>query len=123
MKKVILITGASSGMGKVTAEELIKEGYIVYGAARNADKMKDLEKLGGKVLTMDVSDRNSIEAGVKRIIEEQGKIDVLWNNAGFGLYGPVEEISIEKARYQFDVNIFGLAELTQLVLPHMRHQK
>jgi short-subunit dehydrogenase len=121
-KKVILITGASSGMGKITAEELIKEGHIVYGAARNADKMKDLEKRGGKVITMDVSDRKSIKDGIGKIIQEQGKIDVLWNNAGYGLYGPVEEVKIEDARYQFDVNLFGLAELTQLVLPHMRKQ-
>jgi len=110
-------------MGKVTAEELIKEGHIVYCAARNTDKMKDLENLGGKVLKMDVSDQSSIEAGVNKMINEQGKIDVLWNNAGFGLYGPVEDISIEKAKYQFDVNLFGLARLTQLVLPPMRKQK
>jgi short-subunit dehydrogenase len=122
-KKIILITGASSGMGKITAEELIKEGHIVYGAARNADRMKDLEKLGGKTITMDVSDRKSIEDGIAKIIQEQGKIDVLWNNAGYGLYGPVEEVKIEDARYQFDVNLFGLAELTQLVLPYMRKQK
>lgn len=123
MKKVILITGASSGMGKVTAEELIKEGHTVYCAARSADKMKDLEKIGGKVLTMDVSDRNSIETGVNELIEEQGRIDVLWNNAGFGLYGPVEEVSLEKAKYQFEVNLFGVASLTQLVLPYMRKQQ
>lgn len=122
-KKVVLITGASSGMGKITAEELIKEGHIVYGAARNAEKMKDLEKLGGKVITMDVSDRKSIKDGIGKIIQEQGRIDLLWNNAGYGLYGPVEEVKIEDARYQFDVNLFGLAELTQLVLPYMRKQK
>lgn len=122
-KKVILVTGASSGIGKVSAEELIKDDHIVYCAARNVEKMKDLEKEGGKILKMDVSTKESIEVGINKIIEEQGKIDVLWNNAGFGLYGPVEEISIEKARYQFDVNLFGVAELTQLVLPHLRKQK
>jgi short-subunit dehydrogenase len=123
MKKVILITGASSGMGKVTAEELIKEGNTVYCAARSVEKMKDLENLGGKILEMDVSDDQSLEAGVDKIISAEGKIDVLWNNAGFGLYGPVEEISIEKAKYQFDVNLFGLAKITQKVLPHMRDQR
>lgn len=123
MKKVILITGASSGMGKITAEELIKDGHTVYCAARNIEKMKDLENIGGKVLKMDVSDLDTLENGVNKIIFEQGKIDVLWNNAGYGLYGPVEEIEIEKAKYQFDVNLFGLAKLTQLVLPYMREKK
>jgi short-subunit dehydrogenase len=123
MSKVILITGASSGMGKVTAEELIKDGHTVYCAARSVEKMKDLEKLGGKILKMDVSDDKSLKTGVEQIISAEGRIDVLWNNAGFGLYGPVEEIPIEKARYQFDVNLFGLAALTQKVLPHMRKQK
>lgn len=123
MKKVILITGASSGMGKVTAEELIKDGHTVYCAARSVEKMKDLEQMGGKILKMDVSDEQSLEASVDEIISAEGKIDVLWNNAGFGLYGPVEEISIDKARYQFDVNLFGLAKLTQKVLPHMREKR
>jgi short-subunit dehydrogenase len=123
MNKVVLITGASSGMGKVGAEELIREGHIVYCAARSVNKMVDLEELGGKVLAMDVSNPESLKDGVNQIIEERGKIDVLWNNAGYGLYGPVEQVAIEKARYQFDVNLFGMAELTQLVLPHMRkHQ-
>jgi len=118
--ETILITGASSGMGKVTAEELIKEGHNVYCAARSVEKMKDLERLGGKLLKMDVSEEQSIVAGIEQIISSEGKIDVLWNNAGFGLYGPVEEISIDKARYQFEVNIFGLARITQKVLPYMR---
>jgi short-subunit dehydrogenase len=85
--------------------------------------MKDLEDIGGKILKMDVSDDQSLVAGVDKIISDEGKIDVLWNNAGFGLYGPVEEISIDKARYQFDVNLFGLAKLTQKVLPHMREKR
>jgi short-subunit dehydrogenase len=123
MRKVILITGASSGMGKVTAEELIKDGHTVYCAARSVEKMKDLEQLGGKIIKMDVSDETSLEPGINQIISAEGRIDVLWNNAGFGLYGPVEEVPIEKAKYQFDVNIFGLARITQLVLPHMRKQQ
>ena len=122
-KNIVLITGASSGMGKETAKELIKDGHIVYCAARSVEKMKDLETMGGKVLKMDVSERATIENGVNHIIQEQGRIDVLWNNAGYGLYGPVEDVKIDDARYQFDVNLFGLAELTQLVLPHMRARK
>jgi len=122
MKKIILITGASSGMGKETALQLIKEGHIVYGAARRAGNMKELAEMGGHVLKMDVTDHGSIEKGVARIIEEQGTIDVLVNNAGYAVYGAVEDVSMEDARRQFEVNIFGLARLTQLVLPHMRKQ-
>lgn len=123
MEKVILITGASSGMGKVSAQELIKDGHTVYCAARSVNKMKELEEMGGKILPMDVSKPETLKEGVESIINEEGKIDVLWNNAGYGLYGPVEQVAIEKAKYQFDVNLFGLAQLTQLVLPHMRDQK
>ncbi len=122
-KKVILITGASSGMGKVSAKELIKEGHVVYCAARSVNKMKELEEIGGKILAMDVSKPETLKEGVDKIISEQGKIDVLWNNAGYGLYGPVEQVDIEKAKYQFDVNLFGLAQLTQIVLPYMREFK
>jgi short-subunit dehydrogenase len=122
-KKVILITGASSGMGKITAEELIKDGHMVYGAARSVEKMADLVKAGGKALQMDMSDQSSIKQGIEQIISEQERIDVLWNNAGYGLYGPVEEVDMKDARYQFEVNLFGLAEITRLVLPQMRKQK
>jgi short-subunit dehydrogenase len=122
-KMVILITGASSGMGKTTAQELIKSGHKVYCAARSINKMKDLENASGKILEMDVSKEESISAGVETLIRSEGKIDVLWNNAGYGLYGPVEEVGLDKARYQFEVNLFGLAALTQQVLPHMRKQK
>jgi short-subunit dehydrogenase len=122
-RKVILITGASSGMGKVGAQELIKEGHVVYCAARSVSKMKDLEQDGGIIVAIDVSKPETLKGGVEQIIKEQGRIDVLWNNAGYGLYGPVEQVSIEKAKYQFDVNLFGLAHLTQMVLPYMREKK
>lgn len=120
--KVILITGASSGMGKTTAQDLIKAGYTVYCTARNVDKMQDLAELGGHVLKMDVTDEADIENAVNQIITEQGCIDVLWNNAGYGLYGAVEEVPMDKARMQFDVNVFGVASVTQKVLPHMREK-
>lgn len=119
-KKVILITGASSGMGKISAQDLIKAGHIVYCVARSVDKMKDLEQMGGHVMRMDVTNEENIEAVVKQIIAEQGRIDVLWNNAGYGLYGPVEELSMEKVQQQFEVNVYGVARLTQKVLPYMR---
>ena len=121
--KVILITGASSGIGKETALKLIREGHTVYGAARRVEKMKDLQEGGGYAIAMDVTDDQTIQNGVKRIIQEQGKIDVLVNNAGYAIYGAVEETSIDDARRQFEVNLFGLARLTQLVLSYMRAEK
>lgn len=122
-KKVVLITGASSGIGKATALQLIQEGYTVYGAARRVEQMQDLVNAGGHALPMDVTDERQVAAVVQQVLQEQGKIDVLINNAGYATYGSVEETSIADAQRQFDVNIFGLARLTQLVIPHMRAQK
>lgn len=122
-KKVILITGASSGMGKVAAIDLIKQGHKVYTAARRVENMKDLEELGGFPMHLDISKEESIVSLVDKVIEAEGKVDVLWNNAGFGLWGSVEDTSIDQARYQFEVNLFGLARLTQLIIPYMREQK
>ncbi len=123
MKKVILITGASSGIGKDAALKLIKEGHIVYGAARRKNLMDELVQAGGYSIQMDVTKKDEISSAVNQIINEQGKIDVLFNNAGYGVYGAVENVSIDDARRQFDVNIFGLAAITKEVLPHMREQK
>ncbi|GAL11567.1 short-chain dehydrogenase/oxidoreductase [Vibrio astriarenae] len=123
LSKVILITGASSGMGKDTAMDLIKQGHTVYCAARRLSEMSDLEQAGGHIVQLDISKEAEITQCVDRIIDEQGRIDVLWNNAGYGLYGSVEETSIEDAKYQFEVNVFGLARLTQLVTPFMREAK
>ncbi|RMG19309.1 MAG: oxidoreductase [Bacteroidetes bacterium] len=122
-KQVILITGASSGIGKATALQLLEEGHIVYGAARRVEKMKELEEKGGIALKMDVTIDEDMVAGVERILQEQGRIDVLINNAGYAIYGSVEETSIADARRQFEVNLFGPARLTQLVIPHMRQQQ
>lgn len=122
MKKVILITGASSGMGKESAKALIQKGHTVYVAARRIDQMQDLKSLGGIPLQMDITSESDIETVVNTIIEKEGKIDVLWNNAGYGLYGTIEDISLEDARRQFDVNLFGLAAMTKKVLPYMRKQ-
>jgi short-subunit dehydrogenase len=123
MKKVALVTGASSGIGKETAKLLIKEGFTVYGSARRVDKMSDLNDLGIKLLAMDVTNEESMVTGVAEIIKNEGKIDVLINNAGYGSYGSVEDMPMSEAKYQFEVNIFGLARLIQLVLPSMRAQK
>lgn len=120
MKKVILITGASSGMGKETAKSLIRQGHTVYTVARRIDQMQDLKELGGKPIQMDVTQESDIQHVVDTIIRQEGKIDVLWNNAGYGLFGSVEDVPIEEARQQFEVNLFGLAAITQKVVPYMR---
>jgi NAD(P)-dependent dehydrogenase (short-subunit alcohol dehydrogenase family) len=122
MKKVVLITGASAGIGKETARLLAQSGYIVYGAARRMDKMADLLPLGIRVLPMDVTDEESMLAGVETVIISEGRIDILVNNAGFGSYGAVEDVPIADARYQLEVNVFGTARLIQLVLPYMDKQ-
>ena len=122
MGKVILITGASSGMGREAAILLAYGGHTVYAGARRADRMDDLTEHGITPVEMDVSKGGDNELAVRRIVDAEGRIDVLINNAGFGLYGTVEDIPLEDARYQFEVNLFGLAHLTQLVLPHMRAQ-
>jgi len=123
MKKVILLTGASSGIGYQTAESLAKEGHIVYGAARRTEKMEDLKQFGVKPIYLDVTDEESIKSSVDTIIGNEGRIDVLINNAGYGSYGAIEDVEISEAKMQFEVNLFGLARLVQLVLPHMRKQK
>lgn len=123
MKKVALITGASSGMGKSTANQLHSQGYIVYGAARRTDEMNDLKAKGMGVVSLDLTDDASIVTAVNTILEKEGRIDILINNAGYGSYGAVEDVPLDEARRQFEVNLFGMARLTQLVLPSMRKQK
>ncbi len=123
MKKVVLITGASSGFGKFTALELIKKGYIVYGAARRVEQMKELETAGGHAVKMDVTNDESVKAGVDQIVKEQGKIDALVNNAGYGSYAFVETADIDQMKRMFEVNVWGTVRVSQHVLPYMRKQK
>ena len=118
--KVALVTGASSGMGKETAKRLLQEGLVVYAAARRIHQMEDLRALGAIPLKMDITVDEDVLAAVRQIQEAHGGIDVLVNNAGFGMYGAMEESTIADARYQFEVNLFGMARLTQLALPAMR---
>ncbi len=110
-------------MGKEAAKKLIAEGHTVYAVARRIDQMSDLKNAGGHPLEMDVTNEHDIEQVVDTIIKEQGRIDVLWNNAGFGLYGSVEDVSLDEARRQFEVNVFGMAAVSQKVVPHMRKAK
>jgi short-subunit dehydrogenase len=120
--KVALVTGASSGIGASAARKLHDLGYVVYGAARRVEKMKDLADAGIEVLGMDVTDQESMTDGVRSILDAHGRIDVLVNNAGYGSYGAIEDVPLAEARTQFEVNVFGAAALIQLVAPHMRAQ-
>ncbi|QWT21569.1 SDR family NAD(P)-dependent oxidoreductase [Bacillus sp. NP157] len=122
-KPVALVTGASSGMGKDFALRLIDEGYIVYGAARRTVRMTDVSDAGGTVIAMDVTDDASMVDAVERIIAAHGRIDVLINNAGYGQFGALEDVPMEEARRQMEVNLFGPARLIQLCLPHMRARR
>jgi NAD(P)-dependent dehydrogenase (short-subunit alcohol dehydrogenase family) len=121
-KPVALITGASSGMGKDFALRLIAEGYVVYGAARRVERMDDIVAAGGTALAMDVTD-DAMVAAVDQVIREQGQIDVLINNAGYGQLGALEDVPIEEGRRQMEVNLIGAARLTQLCLSHMRARR
>ena len=123
-KKTILITGASSGFGHETARKLLKTGeWTVYAAARNMEKMRDLEQKGAHLLKMDVTSDSDVARGVEQIIREQGRIDTLFANAGYGSYGTIENVPMDEIRYQYEVNVFGVARTVQAVLPHMRKQR
>ena len=121
--KVALVTGGSSGIGEATALQLRELGYTTYAAARRVDRMAHLAASGIRPLAMDVADDASMQSGVERILAEAGRIDVLVNAAGYGSYGALEDVPLAEARQQFEVNVFGAARLTQLVLPQMRAQR
>ncbi|GAP56307.1 probable short-chain type dehydrogenase/reductase VdlC [Arthrobacter sp. Hiyo6] len=117
---VALVTGASTGIGFETAKKLSGRGFTVYAGARRVEKMEPLKAFGVRVLALDVTDEESMAAAVEGILAAHGRIDVLVNNAGYGSYGSLEEVELAEGRRQFDVNVFGLARMTQLVLPAMR---
>lgn len=121
--KVALVTGASSGIGEAAARGLLKEGFAVYVAARRVDRMAALGEAGAHVVALDVTDDAAMVACIEQIEAEQGRLDVLVNNAGYGSYGALEDVPLEEAKRQFEVNVFGLARLTQLALPMMREQR
>jgi NAD(P)-dependent dehydrogenase (short-subunit alcohol dehydrogenase family) len=122
MAKIAIVTGASSGIGEETVKRLLTAGYTVYAGARRLDRMKSLGQAGARLLSLDVTDEPSLKTAIETVVREAGQIDVLVNNAGYGSYGALEDVPLDEARRQFDVNIFGLARLTQLVLPIMREQ-
>lgn len=120
MAKVALVTGASSGIGMMVAQELRSAGFRVYAAARRVERMAELEKEGITPIALDLTKDESIVECVSEILSREKSIDVLVNNAGYGSYGAIEDVPLEEARRQFDVNLFGMARLIQLVTPAMR---
>jgi NAD(P)-dependent dehydrogenase (short-subunit alcohol dehydrogenase family) len=120
---VALVTGASSGIGAASTERLLAGGWTVYAAARRVDRMQPLEAAGARLLALDVTSDPSMVAAVAQIVDDCGRIDALINNAGYGAYGALEDVPLEEGRRQFEVNLFGLARLTQLALPVMRAQR
>ncbi|WP_072681907.1 SDR family oxidoreductase [Arcobacter sp. LA11] len=119
MSQVVLITGATSGMGELTANTLAKSGYIVYAGTRNENiEESSIENI--RNIYLDVTKTGSIKNAVDQIIENEGKIDVLVNNAGYGLLATIEDGTDEEMFNQFDVNVFGLIKMTREVLPYMR---
>lgn len=116
--RVVLITGAASGIGRACAEHLVARGHVVYGG----DRSEATYTTSVRPLMMDVNDDLSVEAAVSHIIGEEGRIDVLVNNAGFGVAGSIEDTSMEEARAQLETNFFGPLRVIRAVLPHMRSQ-
>ncbi len=121
--KVVLITGASSGIGAATAQRLAREGFKVYATARNIDAIASLASLGCETLALDVTDEASMRTAVMEIEAREGPIDALINNAGYSQSGALEPLSIDAVRRQFETNVFGPLRLTQLVLPGMREAR
>ncbi len=122
-KKVAIVTGASAGIGKEAALRLKDAGWIVYAGARRMNLMAPLTEYGIKSLHLDVSNEQSIKGFIDQVISDCGQIDLLVNNAGYGSYGPFELIPMSEAREQFEVNLFGLANMIQLTLPTMRERR
>ena len=122
-QKVVLITGTAYGIGKSTAELLIDKGHIVYGGDILVEENLYLNDIGGTSFEMDVTNQEHIDKAINQIISEQGRVDVLINNAGLGVYGAIEDVSMEDIYYQYDVNLFGLARVTKAVLPYMREKE
>jgi NAD(P)-dependent dehydrogenase (short-subunit alcohol dehydrogenase family) len=123
VSKIVLVTGASSGIGRAAVLDLLRAGHTVYGGARRTQSLDAVGAAGGHAVAMDVTVDADLQRVVQTILDQQGRIDALVNNAGFGLYGAAEDVPLPQARHQLEVNLFGPARLIQLVLPHLRRQR
>ncbi|USZ68923.1 SDR family oxidoreductase [Halorussus salilacus] len=123
MTETVLITGCSSGIGRETALAFLEDGWEVYATARNPADIEVLGERGCNIATLDVTDGDDVERVVDRMVDEQGRIDCLVNNAGYAQLGPVEDVPVDSVRDQFEVNVFGPHRLVRAVLPHMRERK
>ncbi|MDF0681109.1 MAG: SDR family oxidoreductase [Candidatus Nitrosocosmicus sp.] len=128
-KRVAIVTGSSSGIGFQTALTLARNGYFTYASMRNIEKSKIITEIAKKeslplqVIQVDVNDSVTVKNAIDKIVKDVKRIDVLVNNAGYGLFGALEELSIEEIKAQFETNFFGVVRITQAVLPTMRDQK
>ncbi len=122
MQETVLITGCSGGIGRATAQQFNEAGWTVYATARNPSDIETLGEAGCKLATLDVTDQADIDRVVDRVIEEEGAIGCLVNNAGYGQFGTIEDVPTEVVESQFDVNVFGPHRLMRAVLPHMRRE-
>jgi NAD(P)-dependent dehydrogenase (short-subunit alcohol dehydrogenase family) len=122
-QQIVLVTGASSGIGKAIAEFLAGKGYYVFASARTMIKLEAMRSKNLEPLQLDVTDGDAVRAAVDHIQATKGRLDILINNAGYGIYGTVEGLTQEQVRRAFDVNVFGLGQVTQAVLPLMREQR
>lgn len=122
MKKVVMITGASSGFGYELALRCLEKGYTVYAGARRLEAMQPLKDKGAHVFKLDVTDEESIQAMTDTLIKTEGRLDAVYTNAGYGEYGVIEETNLDKIKAMYDVNIFGVARVHNAVLPFLRQQ-
>src|SRR3954466_199891 len=120
--KAVLVTGCSTGIGRATAERLASNGWTVYATARRPESIEDLRGKGCKTLALDVTDEDSMRAAVDQVVDAEGAVGVLVNNAGYSQSGAVESVPLDEVRRQFETNVFGLVRMCQLVLPKMRDQ-
>ncbi len=122
VSRAVLVTGCSSGIGWATAERLARRGWAVYATARNVEEISPLAERGCRLLSLDVTDEDSMRGAVEEVERIEGAVGVLINNAGYSQSGAVEEVPMDKVRRQFETNVFGLVRMCQLVLPGMREQ-
>jgi NAD(P)-dependent dehydrogenase (short-subunit alcohol dehydrogenase family) len=120
--QAVLITGCSTGIGRATALRLAAAGHAVYATARRPETIADLEPAGCRTLPLDVTDETSMRAAVDWVVEAEGAVDVLVNNAGYSQSGALETLDMDDVRRQFETNVFGLLRMCRLVLPGMREQ-